>query len=192
MRTDETIQPNLRAALLVGHCFARWPFGSEGADDEPRPPSRLPVVVRDLSTQQDLGTVPPVARSRAAGSHLRLIMTAIPTGNRGALSGTTTAIVPRRRAHHPSRSENSTADLDVAGQGPPQPGDGYQIQEDWVPPTCEMESSISRSLPPRARGEFHADRSARAGDHPHALSGHSPARSNPGRRAQSTHRSRRL
>jgi len=95
------------------------------------------VVVRDLATQQDLGTVPPGGSIAVpAGSRVRLIMTAIPTGNRAPLYPATTYSDQSQGGVRitRSRSENSTADLDVGeAKGRRRQGIGYQIQEDWVP-----------------------------------------------------------
>jgi hypothetical protein len=71
-----------------------------------------------------------------AGSHVRLIMTAIPTGNRAPLYPAT---IYRDQSQGGvritrSRTENSTADLDVGEtKGRRSQGISYQIEEDWVP-----------------------------------------------------------
>ena len=130
-----TFVPALLAAALL------FPLAVRQADAQsakPRPPiAGVQVVVRDLATQQDLGTVPPGGSiSVPAGSHVRLIMTAIPTGNRAPLYPATTYRDESQGGVRitRSRSENSTADLDVGeAKGRRSQGIGYQIQEDWVP-----------------------------------------------------------
>jgi hypothetical protein len=127
--------PAVLAAALLCPLAVRQ---AEAQSARPRPPiAGVQVVVRDLATQQDLGTVPPGGSiSVSAGSHVRLIMTAIPTGNRAPLYPAT---IYREQSQGGvritrSRSENSTADLDVGeARGRRSQGISYQIQEDWVP-----------------------------------------------------------
>jgi len=133
--TDRTFVPALLVAALL------FPLAVQQADAQsarPRPPiAGVQVVVRDLATQQDLGTVPPGGSIAVpAGSRVRLIMTAIPTGNRAPLYPATTYSDQSQGGVRitRSRSENSTADLDVGqAKGRRSQGIGYQIQEDWVP-----------------------------------------------------------
>src|SRR5216683_2847154 len=103
----------LAAALLCPLAVEQ----AEAQSMKPRPPiAGVQVVVRDLSTQQDLGTVPPGGSITVpAGSHVRLIMTAIPTGNRAPLYPATTYSDQSQGGVRitRSRTENSTADLDV-------------------------------------------------------------------------------
>jgi hypothetical protein len=130
-----TFVPAVLAAALLCPLAVRQ---AEAQSARPRPPiAGVQVVVRDLATQQDLGTVPPGGSiSVPAGSHVRLIMTAIPTGNRAPLYPAT---IYREQSQGGvritrSRSENSTADLDVGeARGRRSQGISYQIQEDWVP-----------------------------------------------------------
>src|SRR5882672_5217375 len=111
---------------------------ADAQSTKPPPPiADVQIVVRDLATQQDLGTVPPGGSiSVPAGSHVRLIMTAIPTGNRAPLYPATTYADQSQGGVRitRSRTENSTADLEVgAAKGRRSQGISYQIQEDWVP-----------------------------------------------------------
>jgi hypothetical protein len=122
---------------------------------KPRPPiAGVQVVVRDLSTQQDLGTVPPGGSiSVPAGSHVRLIMTAIPTGNRAPLYPATTYSDQSQGGVRitRSRTENSTADLDVGeAKSRRSQGIGYQIQEDWVPANLRSGSIYLQVVPAAA------------------------------------------
>lgn len=133
--THRTFVPALLAAALLCPLALRQ---ADAQTTKPRPPiAGVQVVVRDLSTQQDLGTVPPGGSIAVpAGSHVRLIMTAIPTGNRAPLYPATTYSDQSQGGVRitRSRSENSTADLDVGeAKGRRSQGIGYQIQEDWVP-----------------------------------------------------------
>src|SRR6476660_197312 len=133
--TNRTFVPALLAAALLCPLTVRQ---ADAQSAKPRPPiAGVQVVVRDLATQQDLGTVPPGGSIAVpAGSRVRLIMTAIPTGNRAPLYPATTYSDQSQGGVRitRSRSENSTADLDVGeAKGRRRQGIGYQIQEDWVP-----------------------------------------------------------
>lgn len=133
--THRTFVPALLAAALLCPLAVRQ---ADAQSAKPRPPiAGVQVIVRDLATQQDLGTVPPGGSiAVAAGSRVRLIMTAIPTGNRAPLYPATTYSDQSQGGVRitRSRSENSTADLDVGqAKGRRSQGIGYQIQEDWVP-----------------------------------------------------------
>ncbi|HSS47612.1 MAG TPA: DUF4214 domain-containing protein [Thermoanaerobaculia bacterium] len=147
--TNRTLVPALLAAALLCPLAVRQ---AEAQSARPRPPiAGVQVVVRDLSTQQDLGTVPPGGTiSVPAGSHLRLIMTAIPTGNRAPLYPAT---VYRDQSQGGvritrSRSENSTADLDVGEtKGRRSQGISYQIEEDWVPANLRNGSIYLQVVP---------------------------------------------
>jgi uncharacterized protein DUF4214 len=132
---NRTFVPAVLAAALLCPLAVRE---ADAQSARPRPPiAGVQVVVRDLSTQQDLGTVPPGGSiSVPAGSHVRLIMTAIPTGNRAPLYPATTYSDQSQGGVRitRSRTENSTADLDVGeAKGRRNQGISYQIQEDWVP-----------------------------------------------------------
>src|SRR4051794_35690966 len=133
-----TIQAFVPALLAAALLLPLAPRSAEAQTTKPRPPiAGVQVVVRDLATQQDLGTVPPGGSiAVAAGSHVRLIMTAIPTGNRAPLYPATTYSDQSQGGVRitRSRSENSTADLDVGpAKSNRNQGISYQIQEDWVP-----------------------------------------------------------
>jgi hypothetical protein len=132
---NRTFVPAVLAAALLCPLALR---PADAQTTKPRPPiAGVQVVVRDLATQQDLGTVPPGGSiAVVAGSHVRLIMTAIPTGNRAPLYPETTYSDESRGGVRitRSRSENSTADLDVGpDKGGRRQGIAYQIHEEWVP-----------------------------------------------------------
>lgn len=132
--TNRTFVPAvLLAALLVPLAVRE----AAAQTSKPRPPiAGVQVVVRDLATQQDLGTVPPGGSIAVqAGSHVRLIMTAIPTGNRAPLYPATTYSDQSQGGVRitRSRTENSTADLEVGEAKGRRQGIGYQIEEDWIP-----------------------------------------------------------
>jgi hypothetical protein len=110
----------------------------EAQSTKPKPPIRaVEVVVRDIATKEDIGTVQPDGSiSIPAGSRVRLIMTAIPTGNRQPLYPATTYSDLSQGGVQITRSnaENSTADLAVGtAKGNRTQAIGFQIQEDWVP-----------------------------------------------------------
>jgi hypothetical protein len=110
----------------------------EAQSSKPKPPIRaVEVVVRDIATKEDIGTVQPGGTiSIPAGSRVRLIMTAIPTGNRQPLYPATTYSDQSQGGVQITRSnaENSTADLAVGtAKGNRTQAIGFQIQEDWVP-----------------------------------------------------------
>ncbi|MFY9819967.1 MAG: hypothetical protein WAM82_01195 [Thermoanaerobaculia bacterium] len=132
--TNRTFVPAVLAAALLFPLAGR---PAQAQTTKPRPPiAGVQVVVRDLATQQDLGAVPPGGSlSVPAGGHVRLIMTAIPTGNRAPLYPATTYSDPSRGGVQitRSRSENSTADLAVGVARDRRQAIEYQIQEDWVP-----------------------------------------------------------
>ncbi|HEV7504173.1 MAG TPA: hypothetical protein VGS07_04615 [Thermoanaerobaculia bacterium] len=133
--THRTFVPAVLAAALLCPLAVRQ---ANAQSAKPRPPiAGVQVVVRDLATQQDLGTVAPGGSiAVAAGSHVRLIMTAIPTGNRAPLYPATIYKDQSQGGVRitRSRSENSTADLDVGdAKGRRSQGISYQIEEDWVP-----------------------------------------------------------
>jgi hypothetical protein len=133
--TNRIFVPALLAAALLCPLAVR---PADAQTTKPRPPiAGVQVVVRDLATQQDLGTVPPGGSiSVPAGSHVRLIMTAIPTGNRAPLYPATTYSDQSQGGVRitRSRTENSTADLEVGpAKSNRNQGISYQIQEDWVP-----------------------------------------------------------
>jgi hypothetical protein len=123
----------------------------EAQSSKPRPPIRaVEVVVRDIAAQEDIGSVQPGGTiSIPAGSKVRLIMTAIPTGARQPLYPATTYSDQSRGGVQITRSnsENSTADLAVGNtKGTRTQAIGFQIQ-----PTCAAAPSIcgsSRATPP--------------------------------------------
>jgi hypothetical protein len=134
--TNRTLMPAVLAAALLCPLAVRQ---AEAQSANPRPPiAGVQVVVRDLATQQDIGTVEPGGTiSVPAGSQVRLIMNAVPTGNRRPLYPNTTFSEQSQGALRitRSRAENATADLEVSnakGYNRNQ-AVGFQIREDWVP-----------------------------------------------------------
>ena len=101
---NRTLVPAVLAAALLCPLAVRQ---AQAQPANPRPPiAGVQIVVRDLATQQDIGTVEPGGTiSVPAGSQVRLIMNAIPTGNRKPLYPNTT---------FRSKSEWRTANTDLA------------------------------------------------------------------------------
>jgi len=150
--------PALLAAALLCPLAVR---PADAQTTKPRPPiAGVQVVVRDLATQQDLGTVPPGGSiSVPAGSHVRLIMTAIPTGNRAPLYPATTYSDQSQGGVRitRSRTENSTADLEVGpAKSNRNQGISYQIQEDWVPTNLRNGAIYLQVVPAAAAPEASA------------------------------------
>lgn len=128
----------LPAALVAALLCPLAVQSVEAQSSKPRPPIRaVEVVVRDIATKEDIGTVQPGGTiSVPAGSRVRLIMTAVPTGNRQPLYPATTYSDLSRGGVQITRSnaENSTADLAVGtAKANRTQAIGFQIQEDWVP-----------------------------------------------------------
>lgn len=124
----------------------------EAQSSKPRPPIRaVEVVVRDIATKEDIGTVQPGGTiSIPAGSRVRLIMTAVPAGNRQPLYPTTTYSDPSRGGVQITRSnaENSTADVAVGtAKGNRTQAIAFQIQEDWVPANLRSGTINLRIVP---------------------------------------------
>jgi hypothetical protein len=109
------------------------------------------VVVRDIATKEDIGTVQPGGTiSIPAGSRVRLIMTAVPAGNRQPLYPTTTYSDQSRGGVQITRAnaENSAADLAVGtAKGNRTQAFGFQIQEDWVPANLRSGTINLRIVP---------------------------------------------
>jgi len=152
---NRTLVPAVLAAALLCPLAVRQAQAQPG----PRPPiAGVQVVVRDLATQQDIGTVEPGGTiSVPAGSQVRLIMNAIPTGNRRPLYPNTTfsdqsqGVLRITRA----RAENATADLQVGttkGYNRNQ-AVGYQIRDDWVPASLRSGTIYLQVVPATAAPE---------------------------------------
>ena len=128
----------LSAALVAALLCPLAEQSVEAQSSKPKPPIRaVEVVVRDIAAQTDICTVQPGGTiSVPAGSKVRLIMTAIPTGARQALYPATTYTDQSQGGVQITRSnaDNATADLAVGpAKGNRTQAIGFQIQEDWVP-----------------------------------------------------------
>lgn len=128
----------LPAALVAALLCPLAVQPADAQSSKPKPPIRaVEVVVRDITAQEDIGSVQPGGTiSVPAGRKVRLIMTAIPTGARQPLYPATTYSDQSRGGVQITRSnsENSTADLSVGNaKGNRTQAIGFQIQEDWVP-----------------------------------------------------------
>jgi hypothetical protein len=142
----------LPAALVAALLCPLVVQSVEAQSSKPRPPIRaVEVVVRDTATKEDIGTVQPGGTiSVPAGSTVRLIMTAVPAGNRQPLYPATTYSDQSRGGVQITRSnaENSTADLAVGNaKGNRTQAIGFQIQEDWVPANLRSGTINLRIVP---------------------------------------------
>jgi len=134
--------------LLLGVLLA----AAAGAQGKPNI-GRLEIVVKDIATQQEIAYVEPGDTvTLPSGSHVRLIMSALPTGSaRGPLypdtvfTDTSGGGVTITRSH----AENSTADLVI--NRPKSTGRTetirYQITDTWVPPNLRTGSFTIRIAP---------------------------------------------
>ena len=153
---NRTLVPAVLAAALLCPLAVRQ---AQAQPASPRPPiAGVQVVVRDLATQQDIGTVEPGGTiSVPAGSQVRLIMNAIPTGNRRPLYPNTTFSDQSQGALRitRARAENATADLQVGttkGYNRNQ-AVGYQIRDDWVPASLRSGTIYLQVVPATAAPE---------------------------------------
>jgi hypothetical protein len=113
------------------------------------------VVVRDIQTKEDIGTVEPGGSiTLPAGVRVRLIMSALPTGSaRGPLYPATTFSDsnPGRGGVRITRSnaENSTADLELVANKNTARTETvrYQITDAWVPANLRTGSFTIRVEP---------------------------------------------
>jgi hypothetical protein len=142
----------LPAALMAALLCPLAVQSVEAQSSKPKPPIRgVEVVVRDIATKEDIGTVQPGGTiSIPAGSRVRLIMTAIPAGNRQPLYPTTTYSDQNQGGVQITRSnaENSAADLAVGNaKGNRTQAIGFQIQEDWVPANLRSGTIHLRIVP---------------------------------------------
>jgi len=129
---NRTLVPAVLAAALLCPLAVRQ---AQAQPASPRPPiAGVQIVVRDLSTQQDIGTVEPGGTiSVPAGSQVRLIAAAVPAGNRPSLYPAATFSDQSRGGLRFTRSrpENGTADVQVGNARGYNVG--YQIQDNRVP-----------------------------------------------------------
>src|SRR5947209_960288 len=119
---NRTLVPAVLAAALLCPLAVRQAQAQPG----PRPPiAGVQVVVRDLATQQDIGTVEPGGTiSVPAGSQVRLIMNAIPDLQVGTTKG---------------YNRNQAV--------------GYQIRDDWVPASLRSGTIYLQVVPATAAPE---------------------------------------
>ncbi|MEA2600847.1 MAG: hypothetical protein QOF89_1839 [Acidobacteriota bacterium] len=142
----------LPAALVAALLCPLVVQSVEAQSSKPKPPIRaVEVVVRDIATKEDIGTVQPGGSiSIPAGSRVRLIMTAMPAGNGRPLYPTTTYSDQSQGGVQITRSnaENSAADLAVGtAKGNRTQAIGFQIQEDWVPANLRTGTINLRIVP---------------------------------------------
>jgi hypothetical protein len=142
----------LPAALVAALLCPLAVQPADAQSSKPKPPIRaVEVVVRDITAQTDIGSVQPGGTiSIPAGSKVRLIMTAIPTGARQPLYPATTYSDQSRGGVQITRSnsENSTADVAVGpAKGNRTQAIGFQIQEDWVPANLRSGTINLRIIP---------------------------------------------
>jgi hypothetical protein len=114
---------------------------------------QVQIVVKDIASKQDIGTVVPGGSIELpAGTRVRLIMEALPTGNaRGAVYPATTFTDVSRGGVTITRSntENSTADLMIAHSKGSSRTETirYQITDTWVPANLRTGSFTIRVTP---------------------------------------------
>ncbi len=129
---NRTLVPAVLAVALLCPLAVR---SAEAQSERPWPPiAGVQIVVRDLATQQDIGTAEPGGTiSVPAGSQVRLIAAAVPTGNRPSLYPAATFSDQSRSGLRFTRSrpENGTADVQVGNARGYNVG--YQIQDNRVP-----------------------------------------------------------
>ncbi len=126
-----------RTLLILLLALAAMPLAAQ--DNKPNI-GQVMIEVKDLASKEIIATVEPGGTlTLPSGSHVRLIMTAIPAGaGRRTLYPATTFSDTSNGGVTITRSnaENSTADL-VLNRGKAAPGRTetirYQIQETWVP-----------------------------------------------------------
>ncbi len=112
------------------------------------------VVIKDISTKQDIASVEPGGTIElTAGTRVRLIMSALPTGSaRGPLYPATTfsdALNKGGVTITRSNAENSTADLLLSSvkSGSRTETIRYQITDTWVPANLRTGSFTIRVVP---------------------------------------------
>ena len=114
---------------------------------------QVQIVVKDITSKQDIGTVVPGGTIELpAGTRVRLIMEALPTGStRGPVYPATTFSDVSRGGVTITRSntENSTADLMIAHSkgGSRTETIRYQITDTWVPANLRTGSFTIRVTP---------------------------------------------
>jgi hypothetical protein len=116
---------------------------------------QVEIVVKDINSKEDIGTVEPGGTIELpAGTRVRLIMSALPTGSaRGALYPATTFSDVSKTGGGVtltrSNAENSTADLMInnAKGGGRTETIRYQITDTWVPANLRTGSFTIRVVP---------------------------------------------
>lgn len=116
---------------------------------------RVEIIVKDINTKQDIAIVEPGGTVELpAGTRVRLIMSALPTGSaRGPLYPATTFTDASQAKGGVtitrSNSENSTADLMLANvkSGRRTETIRYQISDTWVPANLRTGSFSIRVVP---------------------------------------------
>ena len=153
---NRTFLPALLAAALLCPLAVRQ---AQAQSERPWPPiAGVQIVVRDLATQQDIGTAEPGGTiSVPAGSQVRLIAAAVPAGNRPSFYPAATFSDQSRGGLRFTRSrpENGTADVQVGttkGYNRNQ-AVGYQIRDDWVPASLRSGTIYLQVVPATAAPE---------------------------------------
>ncbi|HEX9940858.1 MAG TPA: hypothetical protein VGG03_02480 [Thermoanaerobaculia bacterium] len=136
--------------LILGVALAVTAFAAQGAKPNI---GQVLIIVKDLATKQEIGSVEPGGTiTIPAGSRVRLIMSALPTGAaRGPLYPETTFSETSAGGVTITRSnvENSSADVEI----PRGKANGrtevirYQITESWVPANLRTGSFRIRVAP---------------------------------------------
>jgi hypothetical protein len=131
---NRTLLPAVLAAALLSPLAVRQ---AEAQSAKPWPPiAGVQIVVRDLATQQDIGTVEPGGTiSVPAESQVRLIAAAVPAGNRPSVYPAATFSDQSQGGVRfiRTRPENGTADVQVGNTPGRSYAVGYQIQDNRVP-----------------------------------------------------------
>ncbi|HEX4965133.1 MAG TPA: hypothetical protein VF173_30270 [Thermoanaerobaculia bacterium] len=157
------MKPTNRALLpaVLAAAALLCPLAFRQAEAQPAkswpPISRVQVVVRDLSTQQDIGSVEPGGTiSVPAGSQVRLILAAVPSGNRPPVYPAATFSDQSQGGLRFTRTrpENGTADVQVGNaKGNRGQAVGYQVQDDRVPANLRSGTIYIQVVPGAATPE---------------------------------------
>lgn len=152
-----TLLTLLTGLALTATAFAQGAVQQDTAQRQGNKPNigSVEIIVKDISTKQDIAIVEPGGTVELpAGSHVRLIMSALPTGSaRGPMYPATTftdaAQAKGGVTITRSNSENSTADLMLSNvkSGSRTETIRYQISDTWVPANLRTGSFSVRVVP---------------------------------------------
>jgi hypothetical protein len=136
--------------LLIGLVLATTAFAQSNKPNI----GAVEIIIKDISTKQDIAIVEPGGTVELpAGSRVRLIMSALPTGSaRGPMYPATTFTDAKGGSGVTitrSNSENSTADLLLSNvkSGSRTETIRYQISDTWVPANLRTGSFSVRVVP---------------------------------------------